>query len=479
MSEDSVMEGSNQGSNPGDVENNRNVNVNKKAYSLIISTFDEFYDQVKQKKIGKFAHFKVERKRGCCSYSHHFMLLEILKIPEIHEKEKNPIQVVIGHYTSSIEICTNDSNFGIGKFVCEIKEIKKDETCDPFDFDSGFAQVINESFELDTYKMQERLCEQLGEREYDFRHNNCEHAINFIISGNRQSDEAKDKSCCADFCTASIGEFKEVGLKVALIIAFVSSLAGSLIRYSYVSLIVAGTIFYKSHEGMNGTCSSPKWLFVPIGKNVITHAKQVLKHHIPILKLFDDQSGKQIIEDIESTFDEAYICKIAYDLASDAILKTIYFSVMVSLSFETIFFVIKLRCSFFPLRKRLGWKRDIFMRKIVVRFSAGYSSIFVGIFCGFLGQAYIAPPALYFFLLNLVSSFFSRYILSLFFGMMYDCCFEHCKCCECCKSSCSSCIRVLLCRKENPRSEYEAFEDETANTCKKLKTKANETDKDI
>ncbi|VDH99587.1 Hypothetical predicted protein [Mytilus galloprovincialis] len=428
--------------------------------SLIISTFDEFYKQVKQKEIGKFSHFKVERKRGCCSYSHHFMLLEILKIPDMYETEKNLIQVVIGHYTSSIEICTNDSNFGVGKFVCEKKDIKRNETSDLFDFSAGlFLAKHTESIQsgnlLDKYTRQERLCEQLGEREYDFRHNNCEHAINCIISGKRYSKEADEKSCCADFCTTTIGEFKEVGLKVALIIAFVSSLAGSLIRYSYISLIVAGTILYTSHEGKNGTCSTPKILqFIPLGKNVIKHAKHVLDHHTTIHKLLDDPSGQQIIEDIESTFEEAFICKIAFDLAYDAIMKTINFSIFVSVSIESIFLIIKLRFTFCPLLKRLGWKSTDVWRKIVTRVCSGYLSIFVGILSGFFGQAIMSPPAVFYFLFNLLSSIVSRYMFTLLIGFFFDLLFKRKDIAYSRSSGLSSCFQNSCCCNNGSRKGY-------------------------
>ncbi|XP_071136477.1 uncharacterized protein [Mytilus edulis] len=374
------------------------------------------------------------------------MLLEILKGPqECEENEIEIIEVVVGHYTSSIEICTDDSNFGIGKFVCEIKEIKRDGNCELFDFSSGLFLIKHKPSTSDN-KRQERLCERLGERDYDFRHNNCEHVINYIISGDEQSDEADQNSFCADLCTTTIGDIKEVGLKVALIIAFVSSLAGSLIRYSYVSLIVAGTILYTSHEGVNGTCSPQEWNHIPFGKNVIEHAKHVLEHHIKV-NLLDDPSGERIIADIESTFDEAFICKIAFDLASDAIFKTIYFSILVAVSVESFFLIMKIHITFFPLCKkhkgplyeshqrsrccsecctRYCCNSRLLWRKIIVRVYAGYSSICVGIFFGFLGQAIISPPAVYYFIFNLISSIVSRYIFSIFMGRFFDCLYTCC-----------------------------------------------------
>ncbi|XP_052088037.1 uncharacterized protein LOC127725223 [Mytilus californianus] len=430
-----------------------------------IHNFKEFFNLINNNKIQKFSKFKVNRRiSSCCSYCHYFMLLDIL------ERGETCIKVIVGHYTSSREIFTNNSGFGVGKFINELKEVKLDVPSDLFDFKSGLFHFKYEPSTSNESNIHERLCERLGERDYDFRHNNCEHLINYIISGEQYSDEAEEKSCCADFCTTTVGEFKEVGMKVALIIAFVSSLAGSLIRYSYVSLIVAGTMLNTSHEVPHGACSTPKlFKFFPIGKNVITHAKHVLDEHISILKLLDDPNGKRIIENIKSKFDEEYMCKIAYVLASDAILKTICFSLWVSVSVETMFFMIKLCFTLCPLRERLGWKSRIFWRKIIVRFVSGYSSIFVGIVFGFLGQAYLSPPAFYFFLLNLISSLSSRYIFSLLIGSLFDC---FCKCyskgcksaCKCSKSSCSSCIRVLPCCKNNPRNDYDRITDDNTNT---------------
>lgn len=65
-------------------------------------------------------------------------------------------------------------------------------------------------------------------------------------------------------------------------------------------------------------------------KNVITHAKDVLDYHASIPKLSDSLFRKQIIRDIESTFDEAYICKIAFELASAALRNTLYLSLAIS-----------------------------------------------------------------------------------------------------------------------------------------------------
>lgn len=87
------------------------------------------------------------------------MLMDIL------ERGENSVKVIVGHYTSSREIWTNSSNFGIGKFVTEIKEIQRGETCDPFDFEAGLFYVKYESSILDPYRIEERLCERLGERD--------------------------------------------------------------------------------------------------------------------------------------------------------------------------------------------------------------------------------------------------------------------------------------------------------------------------
>lgn len=156
------------------------------------------------------------------------MLMDIL------ERGENSVKVIVGHYTSSREIWTNSSNFGIGKFVTEIKEIQRDETCDPFDFEAGLFYVKYESSILDPNRIEERLCERLGERDYDFRHNNCEYAITYILIG----EQLSNNSSCADFYTVTVGEFKEVGMKVAFFMAFIGAIAGSLIRYSYVNVIV-------------------------------------------------------------------------------------------------------------------------------------------------------------------------------------------------------------------------------------------------
>lgn len=81
-------------------------------------------------------------------------------------------------------------------------------------------------------------------------------------------------------CTFVLGECKEVGLKVALIIALVTSMEGSLTRYSYVRLMIAGVAAYISNIRGNETCSSL------LGNNIIREADNVLDMYNDIPSFF-------------------------------------------------------------------------------------------------------------------------------------------------------------------------------------------------
>lgn len=287
---DSVIIFSYQGSICCDIRNNYDNTETYIQQNQPIGSFSAFLKFIKDPKRPVFVHFKVKRKKcsSCCSYYHHFLLIEVVQQEDIQ------IEVIVAHYTSSREIFTNNSRFGIGKFICETIVITRDENNNLFDFNSGVFSVAH-SQSSDTPEVRKRFYKRLGEKIYDFGANNCEHAINHILTGISFSDETKSKQKCADLCSVVIGEFKEVGLKVALIIALVSSVAGSLTRFSYVSLMIAGVAARISNIGSNDTCASSNRL----GKNIISEAIDVLDRHNKIEDFSEIPAGEQIINEIK------------------------------------------------------------------------------------------------------------------------------------------------------------------------------------
>lgn len=333
---------------------------------------------------------------------------------------------MIAHYTSTREICTNSSNFGIGKFIGETIEIIEDVPHSLFNFASGLFLVNHPQTLPATHEIRERLHTRLGERMYDFGSNNCEHAVNQIITGNSESDEANSKQTCADTCTAILGDFKEVGIKVAIIIALVSSLAGSLTRYSYVRLMIAGVAARLSNIGSNETCSNY------LGNNIRRQSEHVLDQHSDIPYFSEILSSEQIIEEIKASLNNPLICTISEKLAWDAITKTLQLSLSVSISVETIFVITRIVFVYVPLSNIIPQKALI--RMIYLRLIAGYVSIPLGVICGSTAQAFLSPPATCFFLITFFTSLFFRYFLTIVASFIYDCfCY---KCCECTHSYC-------------------------------------------
>lgn len=371
----------------------------------------------------KHFHFKVKRKKKkCCIYFHHFLLLEVIR------QEEAKLKVIVAHYTSSREICADNSRFGIGKFICETVEVEKDKPNDLFDFEAELCLVQN----LKTHsEIRERLYKRLGERIYDFRANNCEHAVNYILTGKSESNQANSRSCCADCFTVIVGDLKEVGLKVAMIVALISSMAGSLTRYSYVRLMIAGVAARNSSIGINGTCSNR------LGENIIRQANEVLDKHSHIPRFSEIISSEQIIGEIKASFNNPFICRVSEMLAWEAICDTFLLSMCMSISVESMFVMKKIVLVYVPLYNIL--KKGELIRMIFVRLIAGYTSIPIGVLCGFVGQAYKSPPALYFFLFTFIGSLFVRYVLAILAGKLYDCCFKHCvlKYCKSCKCCCT------------------------------------------
>ncbi|CAC5395391.1 unnamed protein product [Mytilus coruscus] len=266
---DSDIEDVNEGSIDTSVSSSDNNNQ-------AIRDFTAFSEIIRNTDRTKYVHMKVKRKgpSSCCSYHHHFILIEF-----VHQG-RNEIKVIVAHYTSSAEIITNNSRFGIGKFISETKVIERDKR---------------------------------NELIYDFGANNCEHAVNQILTGHAFSNEANSRQSCADICTFVLGEFKEVGLKVALIIALAISMEGSLTRYSYVRLMIAGVAAHISNIGCNETCSN---LF---GNNIIRKADNVLDKYNYIPSFSEIPSGEQIISDIKASLNNPLICKISEKLAWEAL----------------------------------------------------------------------------------------------------------------------------------------------------------------
>ena len=196
-----------------------------------LRNYDEFCRKAKA-----LSHIRVTRDGY---YSHYFVIISITSMTEELDA------VTVGQYTSSDEIFTENSN-GIGKFVRQTIVLGHNNTHNIFDFERGLYLIKKRNYPNTKDEFTNayyRLDEMIDERRYEISSNNCEHSINYILTGkstSSQSDQGRcGKRCYIDLCDVVIMDCKDVGLKVALIVAALGAIAGSLVRRAYVRIIVA------------------------------------------------------------------------------------------------------------------------------------------------------------------------------------------------------------------------------------------------
>ncbi|CAC5396153.1 unnamed protein product [Mytilus coruscus] len=235
--------------------------VNDESY---VKDYNDFKD-----KATPFAHFKVRRSGKFCTgeYYHHFIVIRI------SNNSEGTIDFTVAHFTSSAEILTENSQ-GSGKFTCQT--ISKDHNLLGYGTTEtpGLYLVKHPEYPKNDDEISDawkRLCERLGERDYQLSWNNCEHVVKYILTGKSSCKQVDENRCRAD-CFNFLIDLEEVGLRAALLVSSLGAIAGSLVRRAYVTIIVAAIVSYSV-----GTLEHVPKCGNKIGVNIIDEAEARIK----------------------------------------------------------------------------------------------------------------------------------------------------------------------------------------------------------
>ena len=377
-----------------------------------LRNYDEF-----RRKAKALSHIRVTRNGD---YSHHFVIISITSMTEELDA------VTVGQYTSSGEIFTGDSN-GIGKFVRETILLGQSKTHGIFDFKRGLYLIKKRNYpntEKEFTKAYNRLDEMIDERRYEISSNNCEHSINYILtdkSTSSQSDQGRcGKRCYIDLCDVVIMDCKDVGLKVALIVAALGAIAGSLVRRAYVRIIIAAIVSHTVGKEV-GNCGEM------IGTNIREEAQRridLAKNDYDINAVITKENNT-ILNDIEDHLNTIFVCEMAEKLIYEAAYMTCGAAMVVSVGFETIFFLSYVCFNLIPRRSKEKIRDEKYCRILFMRLFGGYGSIVISIIFGFFMFLNVDHPAIAFFGFVFVIGIVLRYALTLIAGFSFDC-----SCCD-------------------------------------------------
>ncbi|OPL33576.1 hypothetical protein AM593_10183, partial [Mytilus galloprovincialis] len=352
-----------------------------------LSSYKEF-----RKRVKLLSHIKLKRPGG---YFHHLVVLAISPVSDGVDA------VTIGHYTTSAEIET-ESSHGIGKFIQQTIFIGENDTNDIFDFNQGVYLVEKENYPKTKDEIEEafnRLSERIGERMYEISSNNCEHAINYILTGKSVSHQADTKTCSRicfiDLINILIIDCKEVGLKTALLVAALGAIAGALVRRAYVKIIVA-SIVSLTVESRIIKCGDTR------GSNLRQEAdfRIDLAAHVPDIKRVLSKSSIAILDNMKNHTDTTFVCKIAEKLIYEAALKASLATVTVAIGIESILFLSFVFYNLIPRRRKKTLDDKHLCRLLFMHLFSGYGSIGLAVVCGYFAFLDFNRPALSFFGIN-------------------------------------------------------------------------------
>ena len=375
----------------------------------------------------------MKRDKG---YSHHFVIISISSVTEELDA------VTVGQYTSSGKTFT-ESSIGFGKFVRQTILIGQNKTHDIFDFEKGLYLIKEPpNTEDEVAKAYNRLDDMIDERRYEISSNNCEHSINYILTGkstSSQSDQGKcGKRCYIDLCDVVIMDCKDVGLKTALLVAALGAIAGSLVRRAYVRIIIAAIVSHTVGKEV-GNCGEM------IGTNIREEAQRridLAKNDYDIIAVITNENNT-ILNDMEDHLNTIFVCEMAENLIYDGAYLTCGAAMVVSVAFETIFFLSYVCFNLIPRRSRerieddkycrIGNRltKEKYCRILFMRLFGGYGSIVISIIFGFFMFLNVDHPAIAFFGFVFVIGILLRYALTLIAGFSFDRC-----CCSCWWSCC-------------------------------------------
>ncbi|VDI39156.1 Hypothetical predicted protein [Mytilus galloprovincialis] len=418
-----------------------------------LKNYDDF-----RLKCKPLSHIKVKRERDCLldkfDYFHHFVVLSISEV------DNDTDAVTIGQYTSSGEIGM-ESFEGIGKFIQETVFSGEKDTPDIFDFKQGMYLVEKENYPSTKIEFEEafnRLNSRIGERKYELLSNNCEHAINYIFTGESVSDQTDadsitfSRKCFNDMFNILIIDCKEVGLKTALLVAALGAVAGSLVRRAYVRVIIAAIVSLTVESSII-KCGDKR------GSNLRKEAdiRIDLASYLPDINDALKNTSIAILEDVKNHTDTNFVCNIAEKLIYEAAMTTCLATVAFATGIETILFLSFVFNNLIARRRKKTLEAKDLCRMLFLQLFAGYGSIGIAVVCGYFAFLDFNRPALSFFGIVFGCCIVFRYILTCTAGMIFSVCFYEC-CWDCFdESSCCKCDEDSSCHFRCYKCHFSTF----------------------
>ncbi|XP_052087201.1 uncharacterized protein LOC127724307 [Mytilus californianus] len=414
--------------------------IKKEKHHTKITSFQELIDNARN-----LSHVRVKRESPFVGeYFHHYIIIAISKV------EPRVYSIIVGHYTTTLAIFTERSH-GVGKFVKETFFIRLDgQNEDPHDlfrFDLGVELVEDTNYPKtadDIEHVINRLDERIGERMYEISSNNCEHAINYILTGVSLSEQADTIKCSKaffiDFLNVLLIDCKEVGFRTALFVAAIGAIAGAFVRRAYVTIIVAAIVSLTiGNEPID--CGNR------IGANIRTEAETRIKsaENMKYINYVVANNSIDTLVKLKGQLHTDFICALAKTLIRDAARKTCYSTALVYVGIETIFFLSFVFFNLLPRRKKQILKDRNLCRILFLNIVAGYGSILLTLCIAYRAFFHVERPSLSIFLTVFLGGIGFRYILICIAGQFYNfCCCAFCWNCYCCCST--GC--VTFCNKE-------------------------------
>lgn len=294
--------------------------------------FDTFCE-----KANFLTHFRVNRT----NYWHHFIVLGLKHINEVSKF------VTVVHYTASLSISSYNDNAG-GKIVRETLRITKDERNTLLDFGKGVVLVTQANYPKSPEEIgmaYTRLLGRLDEEAYHISCNNCEHIVNYILTGKDFSTHVQNNRMIASLLSVVTAEIKDIGIAKAIILSFLVSIVGALLRHSYVRIIITTFISLIAHTA-NIHCS-----FNTMENTILENVRMHLSEAVSIPYIEDISNVSLIVDNFRNEMNNTAVCKMAAKQVSVMWKYQLPILIFASLLIETLFLVLFYHCKLLPLLK--------------------------------------------------------------------------------------------------------------------------------
>lgn len=245
----------------------------------------------------------------------------------------------------------------------------------------------------------QRLCKRLKEEAYALAYSNCEHLVNYVLTGKPESEQINNASAMKKFVIDSIDHCIINGRQNMF------KLFGSLLACFPVKFIIDFAVQAVINE-------AKKWAMrmgLPIIKEAFPrHAKNLCKY-----------ASKQMGRDPSCLLNTKPCMKVAEEASKKALKRTIGTTFLVTGAVELVSIGVELRTLNQQIKNGYITQNDCnreYCKKISGAIGATAGSVGLGV----LGQAFFPVPFLGYALGNAVGNFCGRWFTSAFVGYCFD-----------------------------------------------------------